>query len=549
MALFKLIHTAFWAIGDIGITKDTPSIEKKHIRFLNIGILFFGLVCLAWLVGSIAHKKTVPVEFTVYLTGFVLCMGVYPLQLRHHYNLARIYSFLLFYALSIFLFPLSGKHIVDHYFISVGMASAFLVYPRDQKMLMYLMIALGMLCIAVVFVLYQYVAPAYQIDPSAATWRNRIILVNIFFIFFILILSGKSFTDRTETTLIKEHEKLAEMTTLLKKMFGRYLSTEVMNSLIDNPSALELGGAKKRVAMLMTDLRGFTALSERLKPEQVVHMLNAYFEVMGEVVLKYNGTINEIIGDGLLIIFGAPQTMPDQAQRAVACALAMQNAMIQVNKENLEHGLPELEMGIGVNQDEVILGNIGSSKRSKYTVVGSGVNMTSRIESYTAGGQIFVSESIRNELHNLLRIDSEKEVLPKGAETPIRIYEVGGLAGRYNLTLQNEDPDLLTLVRQIPLRYTVLDGKHVGQEGLAGSIIRLSKKSAEIKLEQAVDNLTNLKMNLSDVEADLIAKDFYGKIIQSSSKSQNTHTLRFTAVPPEVGTYFQSHRQHAAMLT
>ncbi|MEE8541034.1 MAG: adenylate/guanylate cyclase domain-containing protein [Desulfobacterales bacterium] len=549
MAIFKLIRTAFWAIGNIGITKDTPPTEKKHISFLNIGILFFGLVCLAWFLGNLTNEKVAPIESTVYILGFVLCMLVYPLQLWHHYNAARIYSFFLFYTLTLFLFPLSGKLIVDHYFIFTGIASAFLVFPRNQKKLMIAMIILGGICYFAVWVLYEYVTPLYQVSPSAVSRRNWIILINIFIIFFIFMMSGRSFTERTENNLIKEHEKLAEMTTLLKKMFGRYLSTEVMNSLIDNPSALELGGAKKRVAMLMTDLRGFTALSERLKPEQVVHMLNAYFEVMGEVVRKYNGSINEIIGDGLLIIFGAPQPVPDQAQRAVACALAMQNAMIQVNQENFEHGLPELEMGIGVNQDEVIVGNIGSSTRSKYTVVGSGVNMTSRIESYTAGGQIFVSESIRNELRDLLRIDSEKEVLPKGAETPIRIYEIGGLAGRYNLTLQDEDPDLLTLKRQIPLRYTVLDGKHVGQEGLEGSIIRLSKKSAEIELEQAVDDLTNLKMNLSDVEADLIDRDFYGKIIQSSAKSQTTHTLRFTAVPPEISTYFLSHRQHAAMLT
>ena len=101
---------------------------------------------------------------------------------------------------------------------------------------------------------------------------------------------------------------------------------------------------------------------------------------MVEVVLKFQGTINEIIGDALLIIFGAPQEMPDRAQRAIACAITMQNAMAQVNNQNRERGLPELEMGIGLNETEVVVGNIGSSKRSKYTVVGSGVNMTSRIE-------------------------------------------------------------------------------------------------------------------------------------------------------------------------
>ena len=167
----------------------------------------------------------------------------------------------------------------------------------------------------------------------------------------------------------KREAQVSELADFLKKMFGRYLSTEVMTSLIENPSALELGGEKRIVTIMMTDLRGFTAISERLAPEQVVQMLNSYFEVMVEVVLKYNGTINEIIGDALLIIFGAPQKMADRAQRAIACGISMQNAMDRINENNRLQGLPELEMGIGINDTEVIVGNIGSSKRSKYSVV------------------------------------------------------------------------------------------------------------------------------------------------------------------------------------
>lgn len=320
--------------------------------------------------------------------------------------------------------------------------------------------------------------------------------------------------------------KVAEMTALLKKMFGRYLSTEVMNSLIENPSALELGGERRRVTIMMTDLRGFTALSERLEPEQVVHMLNAYFEVMVDVVLQYNGTINEIIGDALLIIFGAPQEMPDRAQRAIACAIEMQNAMTAVNQQNRAQGLPELEMGIGLNETEVIVGNIGSSKRSKYAVVGSGVNMTSRIESYTVGGQILISESVRQEAGNILRIDAQREVLPKGSETPLRIYEVGGISGSYNLALEGKDPALVTLVRQIPLRYTLLEGKDVGKKGLEGSVVQLSKNCAEITLGGPVEILTNLKMNLGDVDEKLSARDFYGKVIERSGEKRLTHMVR-----------------------
>jgi len=296
---------------------------------------------------------------------------------------------------------------------------------------------------------------------------------------------------------------------------------------------------------MMTDLRGFTALSERLEPEQVVQMLNAYFEIMVEVVLKYKGTINEFIGDALLVIFGAPQEMPDRTQRAIACAIEMQNAMAEVNEQSRSQGLPELEMGIGLNETEVIVGNIGSTKRSKYAVVGSGVNMTSRIESYTVGGQILVSESVRRETGDILRIDAQRDVRPKGSETPLRIYEVGGIAGRFNLALEEKEPPLVTLVRQIPLRYTVLKGKDIGKKGLEGFIVQLSKNCAEITLGAPVEMMTNLKMNLGDVDEKLSARDFYGKVIKRSGEIEPNHVVHFTSIPPEIDAYFQSHRKHA----
>jgi len=350
---------------------------------------------------------------------------------------------------------------------------------------------------------------------------------------------------RTAKLLEQSSVELEKSLELLKKMFGRYLSTEVMASLIENPASLELGGEKRRVTIMMTDLRGFTALSERLEPEQVVQILNAYFEVMVEVVLKYNGTINEIIGDALLVIFGAPQDMPDRSQRAIACAIEMQNAMAQVNEENRMMGLPELEMGIGINETEVIVGNIGSSKRSKYSVVGSGVNMASRIESYTVGGQILISESVRQEVGEILRIDTQRDVLPKGAETPLRIYEVGGIAGRFNLALEDKGKTPVALTRRIQLRITVLEGKDVVKKGLKGVIAQLSKNCAEITLGAPVEVMTNLKMNLTDVDEKLSARNFYGKVIERSGAEDQIHFVHFTSVPPEVDAYFQAHMQYA----
>ena len=358
---------------------------------------------------------------------------------------------------------------------------------------------------------------------------------------FILVFVGYVLTRWRD-----REQKVIELSELLKKMFGRYLSSEVMNSIIENPSALEIGGERRKVTIMITDLRGFTPLSERLDPEQVMRMLNRYLDAMMKICKKYHGTINDITGDELLVTFGAPQEMKDHAQEAVTCAIEMQNAIHVVNEENVREALPELEMGIGLNTSEVVVGNIGSEERAKYGVVGSGVNMTSRIESYTVGGQILISESVRQEAGKVLRIDAQRDVLPKGSETPLRIYEVGGIAGRFNIALEEKEPTLTTLVWQIPFRYTVLEGKDVGKKGLEGSVVRLSKNCAEITLDIPVEMMTNLKMNLVDVDEKLSARDFYGKVIKHSGENRLIHLVHFTSVPPEVDSYFHAFRQHAA---
>ncbi|UCE82377.1 MAG: response regulator [Deltaproteobacteria bacterium] len=239
---------------------------------------------------------------------------------------------------------------------------------------------------------------------------------------------------------IEQRKKLSELNKALEirnrfilATFGRYISDEIVESILETPEGLKLGGEMRTVTILMSDIRGFTPITERLTPEDVVSILNIYLEAMTEVIQKYQGTINEFIGDAILVIFGAPIELEDHARRAVACALEMQMAMAGVNERNREAGYPELEMGIGINTGELVVGNIGSKKRAKYGVVGSNVILTSRIESFTKGGQILVSESTVDSCGPILSIDDSMEVMPKGVNKPIPIYQVGGIGGEYNL--------------------------------------------------------------------------------------------------------------------
>ncbi|OUL20942.1 adenylate/guanylate cyclase domain-containing protein [Nostoc sp. 106C] len=207
---------------------------------------------------------------------------------------------------------------------------------------------------------------------------------------------------------------LARTAGSIRKTFGRYLTNEVVANLLENPDGLKLGGERRKITILTSDLRGFTAISERLPAEEVIKIINLYLGYMADAIAQYQGTIDEFMGDGILVLFGAPTAREDDAIRAIACAVAMQLAMEPVNETMQQLGLPLLEMGIGINSGEVVVGNIGSEKRSKYGIVGGQVNLTYRIESYSLGGQILISESTFKEVGSLLRIDEQKTVQPKG---------------------------------------------------------------------------------------------------------------------------------------
>jgi len=237
----------------------------------------------------------------------------------------------------------------------------------------------------------------------------------------------------------------------VRHTFGRYLSDEVVANLLESKEGLKLGGERRTITMLVSDLRGFTATSEHLPPEEVVRVINIYLEAMAEVITAYQGTIDEFMGDGILVLFGAPTIREDDAERAVACAVSMQLAMPRVNAKVTALGLDRLEMGIGVNTGEVVVGNIGSEKRAKYGIVGNQVNLTYRMESYTVGGQILIAERTFQAVRSIALINSSREIQSKGLQHPITIYDVAGIGGKFNLYLPQTTETYLPLPTEISI--------------------------------------------------------------------------------------------------
>ena len=353
---------------------------------------------------------------------------------------------------------------------------------------------------------------------------------------------------RTQTQLalkraMQEIQRLAAQLELrnrfIRETFGRYLTDEVVTSLLDSPAGLRLGGEKRRVTILISDLRGFTSLSGRLAPEQLMAMLNRYLDTMIEVIMQYQGTIDEIIGDAMLVIFGAPIGRQDDAQRAVACAVAMQLAMDAVNAENRRTGLPDVEMGIGVHTGDVVVGNIGSHKRTKYGVVGSHVNLTSRVQSYTIGGQILISEMTRQEVEPLVRLSKQMEVEAKGIAEPITLYELRGIGGAYGLFLPERDEVLLPLPQELPLQYTVLEGEHVGRTVYHGRFVTLSAKGGEVRCDHPIAPWSNIKVRLLGHNGEALPGELYAKVLRHLPESRPGFYAHFTSIPPEVATFFR----------
>ncbi len=342
---------------------------------------------------------------------------------------------------------------------------------------------------------------------------------------------------KLEKDLNQRIKDLEVRNNFIRRTFGRYLSDEVVENLLESPDGLTVGGDNSNVTILMSDIRGFSSITETLTPHQVVQMLNMYLSKMTDVIIDYEGTIDEFIGDAILVIFGAPVEQTNHAERAVACALAMQAKMIELNEEYSKEGFPRIQMGIGINTGEVIVGNIGSQKRAKYGVVGRNVNIASRIESYTVGNQVLVSELTKDSIKSDLKIKKEIKVNPKGVAAPIKLFDIESIGSPYNVSKPTGNESFYALEDDIKCEYIVLDEKSADHIAQKGKIVNISGYKAIIILEDAVPVFSNLKIVIAD-PTDNSSLNLYAKIIESEDTVQFGYKIHFTHLPEKANDFF-----------
>ena len=221
---------------------------------------------------------------------------------------------------------------------------------------------------------------------------------------------------------------LAERDAFIRSTFGRYLTDEVLEEILADQEGFRIGGERRSVTMLFMDLRHSTDLSEQMDPVSFLRMLNHFLEEMIEIINAWQGNILDFVGDAIVAVFGAPRENSIASECAVACAVAMQRRMPAVNEWNLDQGYPEIFMGIGIHTGEALLGDIGSQTRTKYDMIGRNVNLTSRIEGFTSGGQILVSAETLKAAGDRVVINEAGSmwVRPKGIQTDIQLHDVIG---------------------------------------------------------------------------------------------------------------------------
>tara|TARA_R110001592_G_scaffold356181_1_gene657571 strand:+ start:1 stop:1047 length:1047 start_codon:yes stop_codon:yes gene_type:complete len=225
-------------------------------------------------------------------------------------------------------------------------------------------------------------------------------------------------------TFYLNYKEQYQLRQLIKKQFEHYLDPRQVKRLQENPELLKLGGEKRYCTFLFTDVRGFTALSESVTPEEVTYIMNKALTAQQSAVEKYDGLTDKYIGDAMMAIFGAPLDLENHEDKAIECAKQIETNMEALNIEFAEQGLPPIKIGIGINSGDAIIGNMGSEQRFDYTAIGDAVNIAARLESGTkaAGVDILIGESTARNACSALHLLPPIEA--KGKSAKLQVYTI-----------------------------------------------------------------------------------------------------------------------------
>ena len=221
----------------------------------------------------------------------------------------------------------------------------------------------------------------------------------------------------------RAHERLAREE-VARANYSRFLPEYVVKQMLENPESFKLGGVNQTITILFADIRGFTRISEHAPPEKIVSLLNRYFSAMTDIIFAHGGTLDKYLGDGLMALFGAPTATPDDASNALNAAVAMQRRLLGINQELEAEGLQSIGVGMGLHTGSVVVGYIGSERRSEYTAIGDTVNTSSRLEANAREGEILISDATAKAAHSRYKLLPREPIMVKNRQQPVVLWEV-----------------------------------------------------------------------------------------------------------------------------
>jgi adenylate cyclase len=234
------------------------------------------------------------------------------------------------------------------------------------------------------------------------------------------------YTSQTAYRFFTEERRARD----IRKMFSSYVSKRIVDELIRDPSQMRLGGTRKELTVLFSDIRGFTTFSEKYQPEEVVSQLNEYLGAMTDIVFQHDGTLDKFVGDAVMAFWGAPLDQPDHAQRAVRCAVDMIRKLQELQAKWAADGKHVIDIGIGVNTGEMVVGNMGAEgKKMDFTVIGDNVNLAARVEGLTRkfDSHIIITEYTFAKVKDSVEAKELEAVTVKGKERPVVMFNVLGV--------------------------------------------------------------------------------------------------------------------------
>ncbi|MBV5296597.1 MAG: PilZ domain-containing protein [Rhodoferax sp.] len=287
----------------------------------------------------------------------------------------------------------------------------------------------------------------------------------------------------------------------------------------------------RRVTILLSDLRGFTAVAEHYTALEMVEALNRYFNRMTEIIIGYGGTIDKFMGDAIMALFGAPVARQDDVEAALACAIEMQMAMKDINLENQTFGMAPLYMGIGINTGEVVAGHLGSVLHSEYTVIGDQVNLASRVEAHSLRGQILLSENTYLLACDFIETGQVNEVRVKGKKGMVRMLELlSTRRPRHLVAPAREIRNSPRVEVDIAVKFQRVSGKSVLPEELIGRVVDISYGGMYIVSPVALAAFSDIKIALStSLGSDLT--EIYAKVLRVSAVNNGFECrIEFTSI-------------------